>query len=136
MKLRSLRLDNQPQLMIIPMIDIIFFLLVFFMMSTLSMVEQRAIPVNLPQAAASQQDIKHNTAITVMQDGNVMFDQEAIPLSLLAKRVKTALIEQPESVFVLRADKQTEYDKVVAALDELKTAGARRISMATEQKAR
>jgi biopolymer transport protein ExbD len=136
MKLRSLRLDNQPQLMIIPMIDIIFFLLVFFMMSTLSMVEQRAIPVNLPQAAASQQDIKHNTAITVMQDGNVMFDQETIPLSLLAKRVKTALIEQPESVFVLRADKQTEYDKVVAALDELKTAGARRISMATEQKAR
>ena len=136
MKLRSLRLDNLPQLMIIPMIDIIFFLLVFFMMSTLSMVEQRAIPVNLPQAAASQQDIKHNTAITVMQDGNVMFDQETIPLSLLAKRVKTALIEQPESVFVLRADKQTEYDKVIAALDELKTAGARRISMATEQKAR
>ncbi len=136
MKLRSLRLDNQPQLMIIPMIDIIFFLLVFFMMSTLSMVEQRAIPVNLPQAAASQQDIKHNTAITVMQDGNIMFDQETIPLSLLAKRVKTALIEQPESIFVLRADKQTEYDKVVAALDELKTAGARRISMATEQKAR
>jgi len=136
MKLRSLRLDNQPQLMIIPMIDIIFFLLVFFMMSTLSMVEQRAIPVNLPQASASQQDIKHNTAITVMQDGNVMFDQEMIPLPLLAKRVKTALIEQPENVFVLRADKQTEYDKVVAALDELKTAGARRISMATKQKAR
>jgi biopolymer transport protein ExbD len=136
MKLRSLRLDNQPQLMIIPMIDIIFFLLVFFMMSTLSMVEQHAIPVNLPQASASQQDIKHNTAITVMQDGNVMFDQEMIPLELLAKRVKAALMEQPENVFVLRADKQTEYEKVVAALDELKVAGAHRISMATEQKAR
>jgi biopolymer transport protein ExbD len=136
MKLRSLRLDNQPQLMIIPMIDIIFFLLVFFMMSTLSMVEQHGIPVNLPQASASQQDVQHNTAITVMQDGNVMFDQETIPLSLLAKRVKTALMEQPENVFVLRADKQTEYEKVVAALDELKAAGARRISMATERKVR
>lgn len=136
MKLRSLRLDSQPQLMIIPMIDIIFFLLVFFMMSTLSMVEQRTIPVNLPQASASQQDIKHNTAITVMQDGNVMFDQETIPLTLLAKRVKAALIEQPENVFVLRADKQTEYEMVINALDELKAAGAHRISMATEQKAR
>ena len=136
MRLRSLRLETQPQLMIIPMIDIIFFLLVFFMMSTLSMVEQRAIPVNLPQASASQQSMKQNTAITVMQDGNVMFDQEIIPLTLLAKRVKAALIEQPENVFVLRADKQTEYEKVVNALDELKAAGAHRISMATEQKAR
>ncbi|AIF49808.1 biopolymer transporter ExbD [Pelosinus sp. UFO1] len=136
MKLRNLRLDNQPQLMIIPMIDIIFFLLVFFMMSTLSMVEQRAIPVNLPQAAASLQDMQHNTAITVMQDGNVMFDQETIPLNLLGKRAKTALLQQPENVFVLRADKQTEYEKVVAALDELKAAGARRISIATERKVR
>lgn len=136
MKLRNLRLDNQPQLMIIPMIDIIFFLLVFFMMSTLSMVEQRAIPVNLPQAAASLQDMQHNTAITVMQDGNVMFDQETIPLTLLGKRAKTALLQQPENIFVLRADKQTEYEKVVAALDELKAAGARRISIATERKVR
>ncbi|GMA98878.1 biopolymer transporter ExbD [Pelosinus sp. IPA-1] len=136
MKLRNLRLDNQPQLMIIPMIDIIFFLLVFFMMSTLSMVEQRTIPVNLPQAAASLQDMQHNTAITVMQDGNVMFDQETIPLTLLGKRAKTALLQQPENVFVLRADKQTEYEKVVAALDELKAAGARRISIATERKVR
>lgn len=53
MKLRSLRTQRQPRLMIIPMIDIIFFLLVFFMMSTLYMVEQRTIPVNLPQAAAA-----------------------------------------------------------------------------------
>lgn len=136
MKLRNLRLDNQPQLMIIPMIDIIFFLLVFFMMSTLSMVEQRTIPVNLPQATASLQDMQHNTAITVMQDGNVMFDQETIPLTLLGKRAKTALLQQPENVFVLRADKQTEYEKVVAALDELKAAGARRISIATERKVR
>ena len=136
MKLRNLRLDNQPQLMIIPMIDIIFFLLVFFMMSTLSMVEQRAIPVNLPQAAASLQDMQHNTAITVMQDGNVMFDQETIPLTLLGKRAKTALLQQPENVFVIRADKQTEYEKVVAALDELKAVGARRISIATERKVR
>lgn len=136
MKLRSLRLESQPQLMIIPMIDIIFFLLVFFMMSTLTMVEQRAIPVNLPEASVAPQSMQHNTAITVMQNGNVMFDQETIPLPLLAKRVKTSLIQQPENVFVLRADKQTEYEKVVAALDELKAAGARRISMATERKVR
>ncbi|HBS60719.1 MAG TPA: biopolymer transporter ExbD, partial [Firmicutes bacterium] len=69
MKLRNLRLERQPKLMIIPMIDIIFFLLVYFMMSTLYMVEQRTLPVNLPQAAAAQSDLQKNVAITVARDG-------------------------------------------------------------------
>ena len=136
MKLRSLRVESQPELMIIPMIDIIFFLLVFFMLSTLSMVEQHTIPVNLPQASAVQQDIPRSVNITVTQNGNIMFDQEEIPLSLLAKRVGIELTKQPDNVFVLRADKQVEYGKVVTVLDELKLAGARRVSVATEQKGR
>ncbi|WP_378954490.1 ExbD/TolR family protein [Pelosinus sp. sgz500959] len=136
MKLRSLRIENQPELMIIPMIDIIFFLLVFFMISTLSMVEQHTIPVSLPQATAAQQDIPRSVNITVMQDGQVLFDQEQIPLQLLAKRVSMEITKQPDNVFVLRADKQVDYGKVVTVLDELKLAGARRVSVATEMKGR
>jgi len=134
MKLRSLRVESQPQLMIIPMIDIIFFLLVFFMMSTLYMVEQHTIPVNLPQAAAVQQDKAQSVNITVLQDGRIVFEQEEIALPLLAKRVTAALNQQPDTVFTLRADKQTNYEKVVAALDEIKLAGARRIALASELK--
>lgn len=136
MKLRNLRIDSQPQLMIIPMIDIVFFLLVFFMMSTLYMVQQHSIPLNLPQAVSVQQEKPHNTAITVMQDGRIMFDQEEISLALLAGRVSAAVAEQPDNVFVLRADKQTEYDKVIKVLDNLKAAGAQKISVAAEQKER
>ena len=136
MKLRSLRVEHQPELMIIPMIDIIFFLLVFFMLSTLSMVVQHTIPVNLPQASATEQDIPRSINVTVMQDGNIMFDQETIPLPLLSKRIAIELIKQPDNVFILRADKQVEYGKVITVLDELKLAGARRVSVATEQKGR
>ena len=134
MKLRSLRIENQPALMIIPMIDIIFFLLVFFMMSTLYMVEQHTIPINLPQATAVQQEITKNSNITVLKDGRVMFDQEEIPLSLLQKRINAELAKQPDTLFVVRADKQGEYGQVVAVLDELKLSGARRVAVATDQK--
>jgi biopolymer transport protein ExbD len=136
MKLRSLRIENQPELMIIPMIDIIFFLLVFFMMSTLYMVEQHTIPINLPQAATAQQEMSKNINITVMQDGKVMFDQEEIPLRLLQKRIGVELVKQPENIFIVRADKQAEYGQVVAVLDELKLSGARRVAVATDQKGR
>lgn len=133
MKLRSLRVENQPQLMIIPMIDIIFFLLVFFMMSTLYMVEQHTVPVNLPQAASAQQDKPQSIAITVLETGKIMFDQEEVPLELLKKRVGLELAKQSDIVFILRGDKTVPYGQVVTVLDELKQSGARRVSVAVEK---
>ncbi len=134
MKLRSLRVEHQPQLMIIPMIDIIFFLLVFFMMSTLSMVQQHTLAVNLPQAATVQQDKPSSITVMVLENGSVMFNEEEIPLTLLAKRVNLELGKQSDTVFVLRGDKQTAYGQVITVLDELKQAGAHRVSVAVEKR--
>ena len=133
MKLRSLRVENQPQLMIIPMIDIIFFLLVFFMMSTLYMVEQHTIPVNLPRAAAVQQDKPISVQVTVLENGNILFNQEEMPLPLLAKRIHLELGKQADTVFILRGDKQVAYGQVISVLDALKQAGAHRVSVAVEK---
>lgn len=135
MKLRSLRMESEPQLMIIPMIDIIFFLLVFFMMSTLYMVEQNTIPVNLPQATAHRMEETRQIAVTVTSEGRILFDKEELPLALVRRRAQAELGKQNDAVFVLRSDKQTEYGKVVAVLDELKLAGVQRLAIATEKKA-
>jgi biopolymer transport protein ExbD len=133
MKLRDLRIESSPKLMIIPMIDIIFFLLVFFMMSTLYMVEQRTLPVNLPQAASAQADLQQNTAITVTREGLVLIDQEVIPVELLRTRIQAQLARRPDTAFILRADRQAEYGKVITVLNELKTLGIRRVAVATDQ---
>lgn len=135
MKLRNLHMERQPRLMIIPMIDIIFFLLIFFMMSTLYMVEQRTISVSLPQSTSAQNDVSRNISIAITQDGHILFEQEEIPMEFLKKRVQMELQQQHDSLFVLRSDKQVDYGKVVAVLDELKLAGAHRVAIATERKA-
>lgn len=136
MRLRSLRLTRQPRLIVIPMIDIVFFLLVFFMMSTMFMVEQRVLPIALPQTASGQPDLTKHVPITVTAQGKILFDQEEIPLNVLSKRLKVELARQPETLFLLRADRQTEYGLVMAVFDELKLSGVRRISVATESKPR
>jgi biopolymer transport protein ExbD len=134
MKLRNLRPERQPKLMIIPMIDIIFFLLVFFIMSTLYMVEQQTIPVSLPQAASAQSEKPRSVAVAVTKEGRVLFEQEDIPLELVKRRVQMELNKQNDIVFILRSDKQAEYGKVIAVLDEMKLAGAHRVAIATERK--
>ncbi len=134
MKLDKLRSNQSPRLMIIPMIDIIFFLLVFFMMSTLYMVEQNVIPVALPQASAAQADKSALVPITVTSQGKILVGREEIPPEMVRQRIKAEFNRNPEAAFVLRADRSVEYGRVIWLLDELKSCGVRRVSVATEAK--
>lgn len=134
MKLDKLRPNQPPRLMVIPMIDIIFFLLVFFMMSTLYMVEQNVIPVALPQASAAQADKAALVPITVTSQGRILVGREEIPSEMVRQRVKAEINRNPEAAFVLRADRSVEYGRVIWLLDELKNCGVRRVSVATETK--
>ena len=136
MGLREWRVACQPRLMIIPMIDIVFFLLVFFMLSTLYMVEQKTLPVQLPAAQVSQGDSKKQIAVTVTVNGQIYIEDEIVPLELLKERVKAELSRQQDAFFVLRADRNVEYGRVVAVMDALKAVGVQRLSVATEAAAR
>ncbi|SEP35203.1 ExbD/TolR family protein [Propionispora vibrioides] len=134
MKLRNLRNESQPKLMIIPMIDIIFFLLVFFMMSTLYMVERRSLPVALPQAATAAADTGEKVIVTVTENGQIQFGEEVIPMELLQRRTKQEIVRrQGNMVILLQADRNLPYGQVVAVLDMLKSAGAQRVVVAVEK---
>ena len=135
MKHRDFREKTQPLVMIIPMIDIMLFLLVFFMLSTIYMVQTNTLPVSLPQAASADKETRPNVVpITVTASGDVLFDKDAIPNQQLAEKIHTALAEDKNAIFVLRGDKSARYESVVAVLDLLKKSGAKRVSIATELK--
>ena len=74
MQLRSLQSEEKPLLMIIPMIDIIFFLLVFFMMSMLTMVTQKTIPLQLPQTTVAKVDTTKTIPISITGDGELYIE--------------------------------------------------------------
>ena len=136
MRRRNFREQGQPQVMIIPMIDIMLFLLVFFMISTIYMVQTNTLQVSLPQASTSKQEIRPNVVpITVTATGEVLYDKDTLPVGELAERVNSTLKSDPDTVFVLRGDKAARYEHIVAVLDLLKKSGTRRVSIATEVKA-
>ena len=130
---RDFRLTKEPLVMIIPMIDIMLFLLVFFMISTIYMVQTNTIQVALPQAAASKMETRPNIVpITVTDKGDVLYDKDELPNEDIAGKVKESLAADADTVFVLRGDKKADYASVVLVLDVLKRSGARHVSIATE----
>lgn len=132
MRLRSRRSEREPRLMIIPMIDIIFFLLVFFMMNTLFMVQQNVLPVQLPSAKSAESQPAKQVAITVSKDGNVWINSKKIQLNEFRTLIHQEIKNEPNAVFVLRADRVVPHGQVIEVMDEMKIAGVKRISVATE----
>ena len=124
--------SEKARIEIIPMIDVIFFLLVFFMISTLSMTINRGLPVNLPTAATSQKDVHDNVSLTVMQDGKIFLNKEPVTLQDMGPRVKAALAADPRLAVVINADGQVLHSTVVDILDELRQAGVSGLAIAVK----
>ena len=134
MKLEPMNVEKKPKIMIIPMIDIIFFLLVFFMMSMLSMVVQKSINLNLPQTASAKVNVEQTLPVSITSDGTIYVEKEKIAKDDFRKRMEIEKNRNPNVPIVLRADAKSEHGDFVFVLDQLKSVGISKIGIATESK--
>ena len=98
MRLKDRRAFSKPEVMIIPMIDIMFFLLVFFMLSTLYMVDLKTIPVNMPKVQNAQSQTNVNYLVTMKADGTLYLENKLIDEDTLLQGAKEKYEENKEKV--------------------------------------
>ena len=134
MRRRTLGVKKEPTIMIIPMIDIVFFLLVFFMVGTLYMNTEQQIPLNLPSTSTSTAKSIEPIIITLTTSHKLYIDNREISADNLSQEVQDIVRTTPRQAFVIRASKDVYYNEVIALLDLLKVNGAKYISVATDRK--
>lgn len=134
MRRRTLGVKKEPTIMIIPMIDIVFFLLVFFMVGTLYMNTEQQIPLNLPSTSTSTAKSIEPIIITLTPSHKLYIDNREISADNLSQEVQDIVRTTPRQAFVIRASKDVYYNEVIALLDMLKVNGAKYISVATDRK--
>lgn len=132
MKLRPMQNEREPQIMIIPMIDIIFFLLVFFMMNMLSMTVEHAVPLQLPQAATAVLQTEASLTVGVTADGRIFVEEEPVSRADFSRRMAAERERNPDVNVVLRADEDARHADVLFVLDGLRSAGISRIGIAAD----
>jgi biopolymer transport protein ExbD len=118
--------------MIIPMIDIMFFLLVFFMLSTLYMIDMKTNNVNLPQAVNAETQDKVTYLVTMKKDGTLWLEDKEIDKDALINHARAEQQQNPNFSIVLRADQNLDYGKVMVLLDELKGSGITHFGLAAD----
>lgn len=137
MNIPSPRGARKARLEIIPLIDIIFFLLATFVMVSLSMVKNQGISVNLPVAASSApQERGDFTVITVSADGAVYFNKDAVTLEELAGRLKELKAADADPRVFINGDAQAEFGRAIAVLDEVRRLGIAKVAIETQPPSR
>jgi len=125
---------RKARIEILPLIDIVFLLLVFFIYAMLSMAVHRGVTVRLPHSSTAIVEQESLLSITIRKDGEVFLDKERVRLEDLARSLRHAAERQEASRGVLLfADKRVPYQVLVQVLDQVKTAGLSRISLQTKR---
>jgi biopolymer transport protein ExbD len=131
----SPRAQKRARIEIIPLIDIIFFLLATFVMVSMSMIKNQGISVNLPVAATSaSQDRKDYTSITVKEKGDYFFNKEAVTIEQLTARLTTLKSAEPDPRVFINGDEKAEFGKAIAVLDEVRKLGISKVAIETKTK--
>lgn len=126
--------DLPPRINILPMIDVIFAILVFFIVSSLYLTRSEGLPVNLPRATTTE--VQETQQITVSLDsaGKLTIDSQPTEMDQLKAEVEKLIEGSDTTTIVVNADKTVEHGLVVDAIDQLRQIENVQLAIAAKKK--
>lgn len=127
----NLGTQRRARIEILPLIDIVFLLLVFFIYAMLSMAVHRGVSVNLPTSSSAKIEREALLSVTIKDNGDILLDNNRIPLKDLARLLRLRAKEQDSPGVLLFADKRVSCQLLLHVLDQIRMAGLSKISLQT-----
>lgn len=125
--------DTPFQINIVPMIDVLFCILAFFIVSSLHLIRSEGLPVNLPKAATAQIQPQSQIVVTIDADGNLVLNRQPIKLQELTEQVTDLVGEKSVALVVINADTQVTHGKVVSVIDQLNQIPGVKVAIAAQR---
>ena len=125
--------DVPPQINIVPMIDVIFAILTFFIMSTLFLGRFEGLTVNLPKAQSAKPQKTIRATVTLDKNGGLYLNKSPIQIDALAVAVRQLNEPGKDLVVVLNADGEVTHDRVVAVMDQVRQIDGAKLAIATKK---
>jgi biopolymer transport protein ExbD len=123
---------EEVQVPIIPLIDVIFCILTFFLLAALQFTRQQSISVDLPKATTgTTPQIRQTLIVTIDPVGQIYIEQEPVTPDQLDQRLQTYRSLNPDGIMVLNASRTSSYNDVVQVLDRMRVVGGDRVALAT-----
>ncbi len=128
---RSGRLDDEAEVDLTPMLDVVFIMLIFFIV-TASFVKESGIDINRPNAATATRKEKGNILVAITAEGQIWIDRRQVDPRALRANIERMHAENPNGSVVIQADEDARTKWLVQAMDAARLAGVENVSLAAE----
>lgn len=128
-KKKSRSTEDEAGIDLTPMLDVVFIMLIFFIVTT-SFVKEAGIDVNRPTASTAEKKEKASILIAISEAGEVWLDKRKVDVRSVRANVERMRAEAPEGAVVIQADKGSKTGMLVAVMDQVRLAGVTNISIA------
>jgi biopolymer transport protein ExbD len=122
--------EDTFEINILPMIDVIFSILAFFIISSLFLTRSQGLPVDLPSAQTAEPKLSVQLNITIEPDGKMFLDRQPIELEELKGALTEKIAPDSESVVIINADTKVEHGTVVKVMDRLRQVPGAKMAIA------
>lgn len=128
---------RRARIEIIPLIDIMFFLLATFMMVSISMIQNDGVEVNLPGARSSEkvETSAQKVTVSVSGEGALFWGKELVNMEEISRRFVGVREKNPKTQVVIQTDRQAPAGKMIAVLDEARRLGLKKVLIRTKKEA-
>mgnify|MGYP001127601782 CR=1 FL=1 len=118
---------------IAPLVDVVFLLLLFFMLSSHFM-QEPAIKIKLPESKTADAQREEIKTVFITKDGKVYLMDQLVDIATLGSKIKT-IVKDPETEFIrIKADKESDVGILVSVIDEVRLSGIKNYSIVTERR--
>ena len=131
MRRRKKIYQEETGLDLTPMLDIVFIMLIFFIVTT-SFVKESGIEVNRPNAETAERNEKGNILVAISENNEIYIDRRKVVLRAIRPNIIRLRAENPEGAVIIQADKASQTGLLVEAMDQIRLAGVLEISIAAE----
>ena len=132
-----MRLPEEPespaQINIVPMIDVIFAVLTFFIMSSLFLTRSEGVSVNLPKATTAETQPETRLVVTIDQQGQLSLNRQPIELSTLSQAIQQQTASSQSVLVIINADERVTHGRVIAVMDQLRTISRVKLAIGAER---
>ena len=128
---RKIRKQDETGIDLTPMMDIVFIMLIFFIVTT-SFVKETGVDINRPNAETADRDEKGNILVAITASNEIWIDKRRVDLKAVRANIERLKIEYPEGSVIIQADKESRSGLLVEAMDQIRLAGVQNISIAAK----
>ena len=124
--------EDEAEINITPMLDVVFIMLIFFIVTT-TFVKETGVDISRPSSSQAKQVKKGNILVAIKEDGVIWINKQEVDLRAVRSRVEKMHAENPEASAVIIADRGSRTGDLVEVMDQIKSAGVESISIAAEK---